>query len=109
MYLLLAAVAYIFYTNTPVFFNTSPSTYFSTNNLLLLPTPAQMDVFKEATVPAANNLSIPVSLVYHHFSMDTMQNSVHFGYHTDMEQLKMKQRKSFMLQGTKGYKHSKPN
>ena len=59
------------------------------------PTPTPMDVFKQTCQPQDNPLSIPMSLMHHHYSQDTMQSSVHFSYLRHMDQLKEKQEKFY--------------
>jgi len=54
-----------------------------------------MDVFKQTCQPQDNPLSIPMSLMHHHYSQGTMQSSVHFSYLRHMDQLKEKQEKFY--------------
>ena len=60
-----------------------------------LPTPTAMDVFKQRCQPQENPLSIPMSLMHHHYSEGPMQSSIHFNYLTHMDQLKEKQEKFY--------------
>ena len=87
IFLLLALLTY----HPKVFLNTNPIyPTFST-----LPTPTPMDVFKQRCQPQENPLSIPMSLMHHHYSEGPMQSSIHFNYLTHMDQLKEKQDKFY--------------
>ena len=74
-----------------VFLNTNP--FYPTFSTL--PTPTPMDVFKQRCQPQENPLSIPMSLMHHHYSEGPMQSSIHFNYLTHMDQLKEKQEKFY--------------
>ena len=63
--------------------------------LILQTPPTPMDVFKQSCQPQENPLSIPMSLMHHHYSEDTMQSSVHFSYLRHMDQMKEKQEKFY--------------
>ena len=78
----------------------TPKVFFNTNQnyptfSIQQPTPTPMDVFKQTCQPQDNPLSIPMSLMHHHYSQDTMQSSVHFSYLRHMDQLKEKQEKFY--------------
>ena len=78
----------------------TPKVFFNTNQnyptfSIQQPTPTPMDVFKQTCQPQDNPLSIPMSLMHHHHSQDTMQSSVHFSYLHHMDQLKEKQEKFY--------------
>ena len=50
-----------------------------------------MDTIRPKQPPQENPLSIPLSLIYHQVTMDSMSNSFHFSYAREMEQMKAKQ------------------
>ena len=52
-----------------------------------------MDTFKQKQAPTEKPLSIPISIMYHHASMDSMPTSFHFSHARELEQLKLKQEK----------------
>ena len=72
-----------------VFFNTTPpiSFHYSINCNSY---PA-MDTIRQKQTPQENLLSIPLSLIYHQVTLDSMSNSFHFSYAREMEQMKAKQ------------------
>jgi hypothetical protein len=78
----------------------TPKVFLNTNQIyptfsILQKPPTPMDVFKQSCQPQENHLSIPMSLMHHHYSEDTMQSSVHFSYLRHMDQLKEKQLKFY--------------
>jgi len=85
--LLLAFLTY----HPKVFLNTNPIY----RTFSKLPTPTPMDVLKQRCQPQENPLSIPMSLMHHHYSEGPMQSSIHFNYLTHMDQLKEKQEKFY--------------
>ena len=83
----------VFLNTTPtVFFNTIP-TLFTTHNLNYNTFP--MDTYRQKQAPQENPLSIPMSIMYHHATMDSLNTSFHFAYQREMEQMKAKQEKFY--------------
>ena len=83
----------VFLNTTPtVFFNTIP-TLFTTHNLNYNTFP--MDTYRQKQAPQENPLSIPMSIMYHHATMDSLNTSFHFTYQREMEQMKAKQEKFY--------------
>ena len=72
-----------------VFFNTTPpiSFHYSIN----CNSHPAMDTIRPKQPPQENPFSIPLSLIYHQVTMDSMSNSFHFSYAREMEQMKAKQ------------------
>ena len=83
----------VFLNTTPtVFFNTIP-TLFTTHNLNYNTFP--MDTYRQKQAPHENPLSIPMSIMYHHATMDSLNTTFHFAYQREMEQMKAKQEKFY--------------
>ena len=83
----------MFLNTTPtVFFNTIP-TLFTTHNLNYNTFP--MDTYRQKQAPHENPLSIPMSIMYHHATMDSLNTTFHFAYQREMEQMKAKQEKFY--------------
>ena len=78
-----------------VFLNTNPPLL--THHKLIYNNFPAMDTFKQKQNPLDNPLSIPLSIMYHHASMDSMSTSFHFTHARELEQMKLKQEKFYAL------------
>jgi len=78
-----------------VFFNKTPP--FSFHYTVNCNTSPAMDTMRQKQPPQENHLSIPLSLIYHQVTVDSMSNSFHFRYAREMEQMKAKQEHFYAL------------
>ena len=103
MWIILPLLFQLFTHHPPVFLNTKQLVFLNTNppihftHHLPFYTLPSMDTFKTKQAPMENPLSIPISVMYHHASMDSMSTSFHFTHARDLEQMKLKQEKFYAL------------
>ena len=106
MWIILPLLFHLFTPPPSVFLNTNPPLL--THHKLIYNNFPVMDTFKQKQTPLDNPLSIPLSIMYHHASMDSMSTSFHFTHARELEQMKLKQ-ESFMLSDTQEFRNRKRN
>ena len=95
MWIILPLLFHLFTPPPSVFLNTNPPLL--THHKLIYNNFPAMDTFKQKQTPLDNPLSIPLSIMYHHASMDSMSTSFHFTHARELEQMKLKQEKFYAL------------
>ena len=92
MWIILPLLFHILNHHPPVFLNTTPTVFFNTIPTLftthnLNSNTFPMDTYRQKQAPHENPLSIPMSIMYHHATMDSLNTTFHFAYQREMEQL----------------------